>query len=251
MKLLRDIRLLYWRYTLQFLRNPIWLFVSLTVPLLYLALFTPLLKGVDHLSGGQTLDGFLPGILALLAFSSGSSAGFTTIFELQSGVIERLRVTPTSRLAILLGPLCAGIVSMFFFDAVLVAVGAAFGFSVHIGGLLVLAVLLGLLALMFASFSTAMALVTKDISSFAAVVNGINLPILLLAGVLLPINRFGPEWMRVIAHFNPLYYLVVAARSLAAGTFTGGAVWQAFAVLVPLSALLLAWATHVYRRAVA
>jgi ABC-2 type transport system permease protein len=250
MKLVRDTGLLYWRYTLQNLRNPIWLFVSLTVPLLYLGLFTPLLRSVEHLSGGETLDIFLPGILALLAFASGSGAGFATIFELQAGVIERLRVTPTSRLAILLGPLLAGLVSMFVFDTVLVAVGAVFGFSVHIGGLLVLAVLLGLLALTFASFSTAMALITNDISSFAAIVNGINLPILLLAGVLLPI-KYGPEWMRVVAHFNPLYYLVVAARSLALGTFSGGAVWQAFAVLVPLCALMLAWATRVYRRAVA
>jgi ABC-2 type transport system permease protein len=57
--------------------------------------------------------------------------------------------------------------------------------------------------------------------------------------------------MRVIAHFNPLYYLVQASRVLAAGTLTSAAVWQAFAVLVPLCALVLAWATSVFRRAVA
>jgi len=68
--------------------------------------------------------------------------------------------------------------------------------------------------------------------------------------VLLPIS-LGPAWMRVLAHFNPLYYLVSASRVLAAGTLTGPAVWQAFAVLVPLCALVLAWATRVFRRAVA
>ena len=61
----------------------------------------------------------------------------------------------------------------------------------------------------------------------------------------------GPEWMKVLAHLNPLYYLVAASRTLAVGSFSGGATWQAFAVLVPLSALTLAWATRVYRRAVA
>jgi len=101
-----------------------------------------------------------------------------------------------------------------------------------------------------AAFSIATALVTKDISSFAAIINGINLPILLLAGVLLPIS-LGPAWMRVIAHVNPLYYLVQASRVLAGGTLGGTAVWQAFAVLVPLCALVLAWATSVFRRAVA
>jgi ABC-2 type transport system permease protein len=232
------------------LREPVWLFVGFSTPLLYLALFTPLLKNVVGIGGASVLDGFLPGILALLAFANGAAAGFGTIFELRSGVIERFRVTPTSRLAILLGPLLSGMMFMFAFDVVLVAVGAAFGFHVHVAGLAVLAVLLGTFALTMAAFSTATALVTKEISSFAAVINGINLPILLLAGVLLPI-AIGPGWMRVLAHFNPLYYLVVASRALAHGTFSGPATWQAFAVLVPLCAITMTWATAVYRRAVA
>jgi ABC-2 type transport system permease protein len=248
-KLVRDTGLFTRRHGLQMLRNPVWLFVGLSTPLLYLALFTPLLKALPGVGGSDVLDNFLPRILALLAFAGGSSAGFGTIFELQAGVIERFRVTPTSRLAILLGPLVSGMTSMFIFDALLVGVGAAFGYHVHWAGLLVLVVLLGIFSLTLAAFSTATALVTKEISAFAAVINGINLPILLLAGVLLPIS-IGPEWMRVLAHFNPLYYLVVASISLSHGTFSGTAVWQAFAVLVPLCAISMAWATRVYRRAV-
>jgi ABC-2 type transport system permease protein len=95
-----------------------------------------------------------------------------------------------------------------------------------------------------------MALITKDISSFAAVINGLNLPILLLAGVLLPIS-VGPTWMRVVAHFNPLYYAVVGARALTAGSYGAPEVWQAFAVMVPLCIIVVAWATNVFKRAVA
>jgi ABC-2 type transport system permease protein len=73
--------------------------------------------------------------------------------------------------------------------------------------------------------------------------------VILLAGVLLPIS-LGPAWMRTLAHFNPLFYLVQASRVLAGGTLTGPAVWQAFAVLVPLCVAVLAWATSVFRRAV-
>jgi ABC-2 type transport system permease protein len=120
----------------------------------------------------------------------------------------------------------------------------------HAAGLLVLAVLLGLLMIVMATFSVATALATKDITGFAAIVNGINLPTILLAGVLLPIS-LGPGWMRVLAHFNPLYYLVQASRTLAAGTLAGTTVWQAFAVLVPLCAVVLTWATNVCRKAVA
>jgi ABC-2 type transport system permease protein len=253
MKTARDTGLFFQRSTVQLLRNPVWLIVGFSTPILYLALFTPLLKhfsGAPGLAHGNVLDTFLPGILALLAFASGTGPGFTTIFELRAGVIERFRVTPASRFAILTGPILASMMMMFVFDAVVVAVGAAFGFHVHWLGLAVLAVLLGLLMAMMAAFSIATALVTKEISSFAAIINGINLPLLLLAGVLLPIS-LGPLWMRVLAHFNPLYYLVAASRVLAAGSFAGGQVWQAFAVLVPLCALVLAWATRVFRKAVA
>jgi ABC-2 type transport system permease protein len=253
MKAARDTGLLFGRSAMQLLRNPVWLVVGFSTPILYVALFTPLLK---HLSGApglrapNVLDEFLPGILALLAFASGSGPGFNTIFELRAGVIERFRVTPASRLAILLGPVLASLAMMFVFDLVVVAIGAAFGFDVHWLGLLVLAILLALLMVTMSSFSIATALATKDISSFAAIINGLNLPVLLLAGVLLPIS-IGPLWMRVLAHFNPLYYLVAAARVLAAGQFEGPHVWQAFAILVPLTALVVTWATHVVRRAVA
>lgn len=249
MKTVRDSALLYWRSTLQSLRNPVWLAVGISTPLLYLALFAPLLhKTLFH--GGNVLDSFLPGILSLLAFASGIGPGFNTIFELRAGVIERFRVTPASRFAILIGPILSNMVLMFVFDAILVAVGAAFGFDVHWLGLAVLGVLLALLVTIVAAFSIAIALVTKEISSFAAIMNGLNLPVLLLAGVLLPIS-LGPFWMQVLGHFNPLYYLVAASRVLAAGHFSGAATWQAFAVLVPLCAVVLAWATSVFRKAVA
>ena len=252
MKTARDIGLLFQRSIIQLLRNPVWVIVGFSTPILYLALFTPLLKhvaGAGGLPGGNVLDLFLPGILALLAFASGVGPGFNTIFELKAGVIERFRVTPASRFAILIGPILATMLMMFVFDAVVVAVGAGFGFSVHWAGLAVLAVLLGLLMIIVAAFSIATALATKEISGFAALINGINLPVLLLAGVLLPIS-LGPTWMRDLAHFNPLYYLVQASRVLASGALTTAAVWQAFAVLVPLCALVLTWATRVFRQAV-
>lgn len=251
MTTVHELRLLFGRQFTQQLRNPTWLFVGLSAPVLYLALFTPLLQHFAgaHVSSGRVLDSFFPGILALLAFASGAAQGFGTIFELKSGVIERLRVTPASRFAILAGPLLAGLVFVYAFDALAVAVAAAFGFHVHWLGLLGLAVLLGCFMVTMAGWSVALALVTKEISAFASVVNGINLPVLLLAGVLLPIS-LGPTWLRVLAHADPLYYVTEGARSLGAGAFGDPHVWQAFAVTVPLCALVLAWATRVFRRTV-
>ena len=102
-----ELRLMYGRHFTQQLRNPVWLFVGFSSPLLYLLLFTPLLEHFTgpNVSTGVVLDTFFPGILALLAFASGSAQGFGVIFELRAGVTERLRVTPASRFAILAGPL--------------------------------------------------------------------------------------------------------------------------------------------------
>ena len=72
MKLARDTWLLFHRYTVQMLRNPVWLVVGFSTPILYLVLFTPLLKELPGLRGfptGGVLQIFLPGILALLAFA--------------------------------------------------------------------------------------------------------------------------------------------------------------------------------------
>jgi ABC-2 type transport system permease protein len=253
MKPVTDAGLLFRRYLTQLLRSPAFVVIGFATPILYLALFTPLLRqlaGRPGLPSGHVLDLFLPGILALLAYASGAGPGFSTVFELRSGVIERFRVTPVSRLAILAGPILASMLLMFLFDLVLVLAGWGFGFHVHVPGLLLLGLLLALLMATMAAFSITVALRSGQINSVAAIINGLNLPVLLLGGVLLPIS-LGPAWLRVLAHVNPLYYTVAAARALAAGPLTGTAVWQAFAVLVPLCAATLYWATTVVRRAVA
>jgi ABC-2 type transport system permease protein len=253
MKTATDAGLLLRRYLIQLLRNPAFVMIGFATPLLYLALFTPLLRhlaGAQGLPSGNVLNLFLPGILALLAYASGAGPGFSTVFELRAGVIERFRVTPVSRLAILAGPILASMLLMFLFDLVLVLAGWGFGFHLHVLGLLLLALLLALQMATMAAFSITVALRSGEINGVAAIINGLNLPVLLLGGVLLPIS-LGPAWLRVLAHFNPLYYTVAAARALAAGPLTGTAVWQAFAVLVPLCAVVLYWATSVVRKAVA
>ena len=254
MKTATDTRLLFNRFSLQMLRNPVWLFVGFSTPILYLVLFTPLL---DDLSKGQqfggtsVLDVFLPGILALLAFASGSASGFSTIFELQSGVIERFRVTPASRFAILMGPILSGLVMMMAFDAVVIAVGTAFGFDINVGGLLVLAVLLA------AADDHDGGVLHRDRTHHQGhqqLRGGHQRDQPARAPAR---RRAAPDLARSAVDAGaralqpPLLPRRGIARELANGSFGSSAVWQAFAVLVPLCALVLVWATRVFQRAVA
>jgi ABC-2 type transport system permease protein len=121
---------------------------------------------------------------------------------------------------------------------------------VHWSGVVPLFALLALLTAACSATSTALGLNLKQIGSLAAVVTGAQLPLTLLAGILLPLS-LGPAWLRVPGHVNPLYYAVQAARSLAAGTVATGTVGVGFAVMAVITALATWWGTRAYQRAMA
>lgn len=253
MKTLRDTGLLFLRPFLQNLHNPAFIIVNVTTPLMYLVLFMPLLKKLSGpgIGSDHVVQVFLPGVIALLFVAAGTGSVFPTIFELKKGLIERLRVTPTSRFALLVGPILSWTAWTLISSAVIVALSVPFGFHVHLAGLAVFAVLLVLLLTVFAAFVTALAILMKgEITSISGIVVGLNLPIVLLGGVLLPL-ALAPGWLQALAHIDPLYYAVKAGRDLAVGAVATSAVGVAFAVLTPAAALVLWWATRVYRRALA
>ncbi len=253
MKLLRDIGLLFRRSFTQAMRNLLWVIVGISAPLLYLSLFTPLLQKLTGGPGfppGSALDMFLPGMLALMAFESGTGIGYNTMHELMEGTIERFRVTPASRIALLISPILSNIVWFFLFIFILVIAAVPFGFNLHISGMLVSLILLAFVLATTSAFSVSIALITKNMSSLSAILTALNLPLILLSGILLPLS-LGPTWIRVIAHANPLYYVVEANRLLAAGNIMNTTVGLAFLVMIIFSVAALLWTTKVYRKAVA
>ena len=245
--------LFFRRKLLEALRQPVWIITGLSTPLLYLALFEPLLSALAGGAGfgsGTVLDVFVPGILTLMAFGAGIGAGWLVIWELDSGVIERLRVTPASRFALLLGTVLRDIVMFAVPGLVVVLVAIPFGFDPHWGGLALLTVLLALLTASASATSAALGLRLRQIGSLAAVVTGTQLPLTLLAGILLPLS-IGPAWLRVLGHLNPMYYAVLAARELAAGQVLTATVGVGFGALAGIAALALYWGTRSYQRAMA
>lgn len=251
MTAINETGLFFRRRVLETLRQPVWLFMGLTTPLLYLAFFAPLLQplaGGPGFPQGNVLDVFVPGILVLMAFGAGTGAGWIAIFELDSGIIERFRVTPASRIAILMGTVLRDVVAFVVPSLLVVAVAMPFGYHPHPLGLAVELVLLSLLAGATSATSTALGITLKQIGSLAAIVTGLNLPLTLLSGILLPLS-LAPAWMRALAHLNPMYYAVQASRSLAAGTIATGTVAMGFGVMLASAAVAFWWGTGTYRRA--
>jgi len=252
MKLLTDIGLLFWRKMKETLRNPIYILTSLLTPVIYLALFSPLLKGLRGVPGlgGNVLNVFIPGLLAIIAFLGGLFVGYNMIDEVRNGVVERFRVTPTSRFALLAGRVLRDMVNMLVIITVFVVISIPFGFSPDVAGFLVFVPLLCLLLVTTSSFGNALGLLLRDEDRLSPIVQGVNLPILLLSGMLLPME-LAPTWLQVIAHFNPVFYIVEAGRALVAGHVLDVKVGEAYLFMVPLTIVTVWWATQAFKKAIA
>lgn len=252
MSVLREIGLLTMRCIRAALRNPVFLFMGVGTPIIYLALFAPLLRTLvsqGALETGNVLSLFVPGMLPIIAFSTGLFTGFGMIDEVRSGVLERFRVTPARRFSILSGPVLFDTCAALFQSLLFVLIAIPFGFRANFLGMLVLFFLLALLTMTMSSFGTALGVIVKSEDKYAPIVHGINLPILLLSGTLLPMS-LAPTWLNVIAHFNPIFYTVEASRALAVGDFRSSSILYALVILCGFTLLTMSWATRVFKRAV-
>ena len=145
-----------------------------------------------------------PACWCCCAIFGGLFQGFGLIAELRAGVIERSRVTPISRLALLLGPIAAGRRSRLLAQAVIITL---------------LALLLraaGADRLPAAGVPAARPHRADDLvgvvrggadraseDALAPLMNTVAQPILLLSGILLPL-LFAPAWLRAGGGLEPV-----------------------------------------------
>src|ERR1700712_4877814 len=131
------------------LRNPVWVFFGLTQPILYLALFGPLLKNVTGggLGGDDAWRVFVPGLLLQLAIFGAGFAGFGIIQELREGVIDRQRVTPAHRSSLIMGRTLTNVVTIGVQAILLTLVALPFGARPALGGTIVAIVVIAILSL--------------------------------------------------------------------------------------------------------
>src|SRR5215467_5037823 len=248
-KIIRDSWLIFNSALRVMLRDPAWVFFGLFQPICYMLLFAPFLKnlvGVPGFPSGGAYNVFTPGLMMMMAIFGTGFAGFTVIGQLREGTIERLRVTPVSRLALMLGMISVSLLNLLVQTALLVALGLLLGFRPDVGGLLLLLVLLEIGGLMMGSCSYAVALLLKDEGSLAAAVNLVALPLLLLSGIMLPLS-FAPDVLRTVAKFNPFAYAVDGSRALVDGHLGDVAVLQGFIIFGLLAVLGVYWVTRSIR----
>lgn len=251
-KFLRETQLIFARSLRRTIRNPAWVIIGLFQPVLYLLLFAPLLDSIrmPGFEDTNSLNVFVPGLLVMIAIFSAGFAGFGIIDDLREGVIERLRVTPANRLALLLGMVLHDVLVFLAQCLLLVVTALAMGFRADLLGLVLLFGLMALLGLMMASFSYALTLILRDQGALAAMLSTISQPLLLLSGILLPLT-LAPKLLQSLAELNPFSHTVDASRALIAGQFGEHAILLAFAIVIALTVMTVLWATQLFRKATA
>ncbi|WP_305785050.1 ABC transporter permease [Symbioplanes lichenis] len=250
MKLLRDTYLIFWHQMRALLRNPVWIIVGVFQPVMYLLLFAPLLKpALGVRTNAEAYEIFVPGLLVLLAIFGGLFQGFGLIAELRAGVIERSRVTPVSRLALLLGRSLRDTVSLLAQAVIITLLALVFDLRVFLGNLLLAYLMLALISLMTSAVSYGVALAVKTEDVLAPMMNTVAQPVLLLSGILLPLT-FAPGWLQGIADWNPFSWAVDGVRALFRGDLGAPAVWQGLVIMAVLAVLAVVWAARLFARSV-
>ena len=252
-KTLRDTWLIFERSIVLTLRNPVWLIFGLAQPFLYLVLFGPLLEKVVRAPGfpaGGAWNVFVPGLLIQIAMFGASFVGFGLIAELRYGVVERMRVTPMSRVAMLLGRSLRDVVFLCSQAVVLIVIAIPFGLAIDPGAIAVTLALLALIGLAMAPTSYALALWLKSEDALAPFLNSVVLPLLLLSGILLPMS-LAPAWLQTLASLNPFEHTVEAARALFNGHWADPQILIGVAVSGLLAAGAIWLGSRAFSRAVA
>lgn len=258
--LVRDTAIVLARELRPVLHDPFSVLFSLVQPIFFLALFGPLLAGNlgDGLPGvglpgggapgGGVWQWFVPGIIVMISLFGSSMVGSNLLYEMQTGAHERMLVTPLSRPALLLGRAAKEIVTLTAQAVVIVVVMLPFGFRLFPAGALLGLVLLATLGVGVSSLSYALAVaVSKQDWMFWTVQQTFLFPLLILSGMLLPLEG-APGWMQALAKANPLTYVVDAERLLFAGRIADSGVLWGFLAAGATALLGLALGIRAMRR---
>jgi ABC-2 type transport system permease protein len=225
--LVTDIWAVFTREMSLILRDPFSVIFSLVQPLVFLALFGPLLAGsVDPavLNGQSPLQWFLPGVIVMICLFGTGIVGSNLLYEISLGSYERVLASPLRRSSILIGRALKELAPLVVQAALITTVAIPFGFKLYplhvIAGLL----LLGIFGVGVGAFSYALAIASRKREwMFWAVQQSLLFPLLILSGMMLPLEA-GPRWIQVVGAFNPLTYIVNAERALFSGSFSDPAI---------------------------
>jgi ABC-2 type transport system permease protein len=252
MSFFRDTFLIFRRQMRLSLRNPAWVIIGLIQPILYLAFFGPLLTkiaggGLPGFPSGNSYSFFVPGLLIQLGLFGAAFVGFTIISDWRAGVIERFRVTPVSRTALLAGRVLRDVVTLLVQGIVLVLAGLAFGMRAPFAGVLIGLGFIAVVAVSLSAISYTVGLLLKSEDALAPLINMFVVPLMLLSGIMLPMT-LGPGWLQGVSRVTPFRYIIDAMRQAFHGVYATTVMVEGICVAVGLAAVCVLIASRAFIR---
>ena len=239
------------RHIRSLLRQPIWIFITLVQPLIWLLLYGALFKRVVEIpgfGGGSYLDFLTPGIVVMSALFSSGWSGMALLDDLDRGVLDRFLVSPVSRVSLIAGRLAQGALIVIVQSLILVVLALIAGADLA-GGPAGVALLIGgsiLLGWAFGSLSNGLALIVRREETLIAAVNLVILPLTFLSTVFMQ-RALTPQWIQDVAQLNPVDWAVTAGREAVGSDVDWGVVLGRVGLLLAFALLCTWFASRAFR----
>lgn len=247
--LLKDTWFLFNKYLRITLRMPMWALFTIVQPLIWLLIFGQLFKNMASLPGfpaGRYMDFFMPGAIIMTVLFGTSWSGVSLLREINFGTVEKMLVTPVSRIAMVMSRVIHAAVTVIFQCLVILIIALIFGVKVSgISGALLSLFIVFLLSVGFSGISNGLAIWLKREEPLVVIGNMMTLPLMFFSSAMVP-KSFMPGWIRVITMINPIDYAVEATRSFYAGVITSEAVLIQIVFLIVFALASVSWATEMF-----
>ena len=174
-------------------------------PIMFTLLFLYVFGSAIHIPGMTYQNYLLPGLLGQSLAFGVIGAGVATATDFASGVVDRFRSLPVTRLSVISAQVIGQILEQILGIFIVAGIGLGLGWrpAPQSGDVLELIglSLLGLFA--FTWFGVLMGMVLEDLDAMQGIGFAIMLPLSFLAGTFVPIKGMKP-CLRVIGEWDPL-----------------------------------------------
>lgn len=215
---MRVIYILWLRQVKRFFRAKSRIVGAVGQPLLFLLALGYGIGSIYAKAGqGNYIEFLVPGIMAQTVLFSAMFFGAMIMFDKQFGFLKETLVAPVSRFRIMFGGALGGATTATLQGFLVFFISLFIGFHpAHWALVPVAVVILGLLAVAIASFSSGIGSFVQDMQGFQAINQFLVFPLYFLSGALYPLEH-APDWLRIIAECNPMSYAVDALRDVLIG----------------------------------
>jgi ABC-2 type transport system permease protein len=192
------------------------LLMRMVQPTIWLLVFGQVFTQVHIVStGGNYIDFLAPGILAQSVLFVSIFASIAIIWERDLGVVHKFLASPTPRGALVLGKGLSSGIRVLPQAVVTYLIALLLGVKMNFNPLALLGILVFVIVggTCFSTFSLITATLLKTRDRVMGIGQLLVMPLFFASNAIYPISIM-PNWLQVIAHINPLTYLVDGLRAL-------------------------------------